>query len=105
MAEEQASDAARELPAAQDVVDLLDAYLDEHAPERYSQEIEDHFTVTRIESGKLWLEPLTSSQRQIGPVPVPREVSRMCKEGWDVSGVVVKTAKGWRLMEVWNVSP
>lgn len=105
LAEEQARDAVRELPAAQDVVDLLDAYLDAHIPEQYSQEIEDHFTITRIEAGKLWLEPFTSAQREIGPFPVPREVTRMCKEGWDISGVVVKTSKGWRLLEVWNVSP
>jgi len=105
MAEERAGDAARELPAAQDVVDLLDAYVDEHAPTRYSREIEDHFTIMRIEPGKLWLEPLTSGDSTIGPIPVPREVSRMCKEGWDISGVAVKTSKGWRLMEVWNVSP
>jgi len=105
MAEERAGDAARELPAARDVVDLLDAYLDEHAPERYSREIEDHFTIMRIEPGRLWLEPLTSGDSTIGPIPVPQEVSRTCKEGWDISGVAVKTLKGWRLTEVWNVSP
>jgi len=105
MAEERAGEAARDLPAAQDVADLLDAYVDEHPPARYSREIEDHFTVTRIEPGKLWLEPFTSGDRQIGPVPVPREVSRRCQEGWDISGVAVKTPKGWRLLEVWNVSP
>ncbi len=105
MAEERAGEAARDLPVAKDVVDLLEAYLDEHAPARYSQEIEDHFTVTRIEPGKLWLEPFTSGDGEIGPVPVSREACRQCKVGWDISGVVVKTSKGWRLMEVWNVSP
>lgn len=105
MAEVRAGEAARKLPAAQDVVDLLEAYLDEHAPARYSREIEDHFTVMRVEPGKLWLEPFTSGDSTIGPIPVPREVSRICKAGWDISGVVVKTPKGWRLMEVWNVSP
>jgi len=105
MAEERAGEAARELPAAQDVADLLEAYLDEHTPERYSQEIEDHFTIVRVEPGKVWLEPFTSGDSTIGPIPVPHEVSRICKKGWDISGVVVKTPKGWRLMEVWNVSP
>jgi len=104
-AKERAGDAARDLPAARDVVDLLDAYLDEHAPERYSREIEDHFTVTRVEPGKLWLQPFTSGDSSIGPIPVPREVSRTCQVGWDISGVAVKTPKGWRLAEVWNVSP
>ena len=100
-----ASDAARDLPASQDVVDLLQVYLDEYAPERHSRELEDHFTVTRVEPGKLWLEPFVSGDREIGPVPVPREVSNLCKVGWDVGGTVVKTPKGWRLAEVWNVSP
>ncbi len=105
MAEERAADAARDLPAALDVVDLLEDYLDQHAPERYSQEIGDHFTVMRIEPGKLWLEPFVYGDSVIGPIPVPREVSRMCEEGWDISGIAVKTPKGWRLLEVWNVSP
>jgi hypothetical protein len=105
MAEERASHAARDLPAAREVLDLLEAYLDEHTPQRYSQEIEDHFTIRRIEPGSVWLEPFISGHSAIGPIPVPREVSRLCKEGWDIGGVVVKTPKGWRLMEVWSVSP
>ena len=60
---------------------------------------------TRIEPGRLWLDPFTSGDSTIGPITVPREVSRMCKKGWDISGTVVKTGKGWRLLEVWNVSP
>lgn len=105
MAEERAGEAARDLPAASELAELLEAYLDEHAPDHYSREIEDHFTVTRIEPGKLWLEPFTSGDRKIGPVPVPQEVSRRCRVGWDISGVAVKTSKGWRLLEVWNVTP
>ena len=54
---------------------------------------------------RLRLEPFTSGDSTIGPIPVPREVSRTCKDGWDISGVAVKTPKGRRLMEVWNVSP
>jgi hypothetical protein len=105
LAEERAARAVRDLPASQDVVNLLEAYIDEHSPARYSRELEDHFTVTRIEPSRLWLEPLASGDREIGPVPVPREVSDVCRVGWDISGVVVKTSKGWRLTEVWNVSP
>jgi hypothetical protein len=105
IAEERATEAAHDLPAARELGDLLADYVDEHAPEHYSREIEDHFTVTRTEPGKLWLEPFTSGDREIGPVPVPSEVSRQCRAGWDISGVVVKTRKGWRLLEVWNVSP
>ncbi len=105
MAEERAGEAARDLPAASEVADWLEAYIDENVPARYSRQIEDHFTVSRIEPGKLWLEPLISGDRQIGPVPVPHEVSQQCRVGWDISGIVAKTAKGWRFWEVWNVTP
>ena len=105
MAEEQAGDAARDLPAARELADFLAEYVDQHAPDHYSREIEDHITVTRTSPGKLWLEPFTSGDREIGPVPVPHEVSRQCRVGWDIAGIVVKTRKGWRLLDVWNVSP
>ncbi len=57
-----------------------------------SDEIEDHFTITRIESGKLWLESFMSGEREIGPVPMPQEVTRRFRQGWDISGIVVKTS-------------
>lgn len=105
MAEERAGEAARDLPAASEVADWLEAYIDEHAPDRYSRQMEDHFTIARIEPGKLWLEPLLSGDRKIGPVPVPHEVSQQCQVGWDISGIVAKTTKGWGFLEVWNVTP
>jgi hypothetical protein len=40
-----------------------------------------------------------------GKVPVPKEVTELCWTTWDISGVVAKAAQGWRLVEVWNVSP
>jgi hypothetical protein len=36
---------------------------------------------------------------------VPNQVTALCEPGWDIGGVVVKVGKGWRLVEVWNVSP
>lgn len=104
-AEERASEAATNLPASQEAADLLQAYADEYLPARYTQELEDHFTITRIEPGKLWLEPFTSGPRAIGPIPVPHQVTRLCKVGWDIGGTVAKTGKGWRFVEVWNVAP
>ncbi len=87
------------------MLDLLSAYVDEHPPGRYSKEIEGHFWIKRIEPGKFWLGPFTSSESEVGSVLVPSKASRMCKTGWDISATVVKTPKGWRLKEVWNVSP
>jgi hypothetical protein len=104
-AQGRAQEAAKDLPAAQDVLDLLDDFVAMNAPDKYEDEIEDHFWINKIEPGKLWLEPLTMSDGVIGPVPVPREVTQMCGEMWDIGGVVVKTNRGWRLLEVWKVSP
>ena len=49
--------------------------------------------------------PLTTGNSVIGPVPVPKKVTTLCKPGWDIGGVVMKVGKGWRLVEAWNVSP
>ena len=103
-AQERAGAAAKDLPNAQTVLELLNAYCDETAPDRHGGEIQDHFYIDRIEPGKLWLDPLTSSS-VIGPIPVPKQVTALCEPGWDIGGVVAKVGTGWRLVEVWNVSP
>ncbi len=102
--QERAGKAAKDLPNAQTVLDILNAYCDETAPVRHGGEIEDHFYIDRIEPGKLWLDPLTGSS-VIGPIQVPKQVTALCKPGWDIGGVVAKVGKGWRLVEVRNVSP
>jgi hypothetical protein len=104
-AQERAQEAARDLPAAQDVLDLLGDYVDVNVPHAYQDGIEDHFWIKKIEPGKLWLEPLTMFDKVIGPVPVPKKVTQLCQEMWDIGGIVVKTNRGWRLLEVWSVSP
>lgn len=104
-AEERATEAVKELPAAQDVLELLDEFAAMNATADFDYELEDHFWIKKIEPGKLWLEPLTSHDGVIGPVPVPKQVTQICGEMWDIGGVVVKTRRGWRFLEVWNVSP
>jgi hypothetical protein len=103
--QKRAGAAAKDLPNARAVVDLLDAYIDEKAPSRQGNVIEDHFWIEKIEPGKLWLKPLTAGDSVIGPIPVPPEVTQLCKAMWDIGGVVAKTSQGWRFVEVWNVSP
>ena len=104
-AQERAQEATRDLPAAHEVLDLLVEYVDCNAPDAYRDTLEDHFSVEKIEPGKLWLEPLTTGDKVIGPVPVPVEVTELCRTFWDIFGAVVKTSRGWRFLEVWNVSP
>jgi hypothetical protein len=92
-AQERAGEAAKDLPNAQTVLDILTAYLDENAPVKHDGEIEDHFFIEKIEPGKLWLNPLTGSS-VIGPIPVPKKVTALCEPGWDIGGVVAKVG-GW----------
>src|SRR4051812_29871762 len=56
-AQEQAGAAAKDLPNAQTVLDVLNAYCDDHAPATHAGEVEG---IDRIEPGKLWLNPLTA---------------------------------------------
>jgi hypothetical protein len=103
--QERAGEAAKDLPKASKVLDLLDAYVDKTAAGVEGEVMEDHFWIEKIEPGKLWLKPLTAGDCVIGPIPVPARVSQLCKPMWDIGGVVAETAEGWRLVEVWNVSP
>lgn len=104
-AQSRAKEAAKKLPVAQDVLRLLEDFVDINPPGPSKKEIEDHFTITKIEPGKLWLEPLVADEGVIGPIPVPPQVTKKCGVMWDISGVVVKTKDGWRFREVWKVSP
>lgn len=104
-AQECAGEAARDLPNARKVLDLLEGSLGGHSPEPRGEAIQDHFWVERVEPGKLWLRPLTAYPSVIGPVPVPHQVTDLCQPMWDIGGVVAKAGTGWRFVEVWNVSP
>src|SRR5262249_18824359 len=90
---DEAKRAAKELPATQDLLDLLGDYVAAEAPadDECERFVEDHLLVKRVEPGKLWLEPFTATGEVIGPITVPEEVTRQCKEGWDIGGVLGET--------------
>lgn len=102
---ELVGEVARDLHASQKLLDRLDDWLAENAPEEFGREVEGHFWIKRIEPGRIWLELMIPGEGEIGPIPVPEAITRACKVGWDVGGVVGETAQGWRLVEVWNISP
>jgi hypothetical protein len=103
-AQAQAKQAAKDLPAAQDMLKLLNDYVSTIAPDDQQGEIGDHFWIKRIEPGQLWLKPLSMYDEVIGPVPVPHQVTQICDKKWGIGGVVMKTSRGWRFLEVWNVT-
>ncbi len=74
-------------------------------PVKSGKEIEAHFLIERAGPGQIWLESLIPGDSEIGPIPVPTQIARASTVGWDVGGVIARTKKGWRLVEVWNISP
>jgi len=104
-AQKRAKRATKDLPAAQDLLDLLEEFVAINAPDAYTNEIEDHFWIRKIEPGKLRLEPLTTLDKMVGPVPAPEAITQVCREMWDIGGIVAKTRRGWRFLEVWSVTP
>src|SRR4051794_39275326 len=66
---EMVGEMTRDLPASQKLLDDLDDWLADHAPEEYGEEVEGHFQVTRVEPGRIWLESLLSGKGEIGPIP------------------------------------
>ena len=96
---ERGGTAARDLPAAEDLADMLAECIEYVSAD--SETLEDHFTVDAIEPGKLHLSPMQSDEKVV--LAVPRYVSDACQVGWEISGAVAKIGRRWRLLEVWNV--
>ncbi len=96
--------AARDLPKAEELASLLREFADEQDRGDEEDEIEDHFTLTRVEPGKVWLQGMARGS-DLGPIKVSGEISRRCRVGWSISGVVGRAGKKWRLVEAWNVYP
>ena len=77
---------------------------DEYPAPGHGKTLEGHFSISRIEPGRLWLSPMLGDE-SIGPIKVPQEISRACREDWDIGCVVARTGREWRFVEVWNISP
>ncbi|MBI4481326.1 MAG: hypothetical protein HY652_00410 [Acidobacteria bacterium] len=103
-AAERGGAAARDLPKAEELASLLHEFAENQERGEEDDEIEDHFMLTRVEPGRLWLEGMLDG-RELGPLEVPEEISRRCKVGWSISGVVGRAGRRWRLVEAWNVYP
>jgi hypothetical protein len=104
MAAERGGDAARELPEAAELAADLADFAEGQEGEDEGDVIEGHFTLTRVDPGKVWLEEMLDG-RKIGPIEVPEEISGRCRPGWTISGIVGRRGQTWRLVEAWNVYP
>jgi len=97
---EQAADAARELPAAARLSDLLTALSMRTPPAGIDEDavIEDTLAITRIEPGKLWFGGH-------GPLAVPKQASDSAQLGWEAYVALVEHRGRWWLLENGAVYP
>ncbi|MBN1484565.1 MAG: hypothetical protein JXA37_07570 [Chloroflexia bacterium] len=102
---ETAAEAGRDLPRAERLSELLFALAQSDFPGEILEQVDDQFSIARVEPGRLWLEGCLSSAATIGPIAVSREISELAQEGWTVSMLLGRTRKGWRILEVGNVYP
>jgi hypothetical protein len=101
---ERAKVAARDLPRADRLGELLADLTDAALPAGLEQLaddclVEDFLPIERVEPGALWFEG------GIGPVAVPKAASELAEVGWEVNVVLARTPSGWRLLEVGCVYP
>jgi len=98
-----ASEAARELPAAERLARLFYEYAQNHAPRYWTSELDDYFTIEEIQPGILILSG--SATTNTVEVKVPREITDHCRLGWQINLLLGKTQKGWCILETGNVYP
>ena len=102
LAMDQGARAARDLPRADHLANLLYkqcAEVPDFDPDTLDKEdiAEDYLTIERIEPGALYFSG------GIGPLAVPERASELAKVGWDIYVSLVRIADTWWLDEVGNV--
>jgi len=108
---DEGAQAARDLPRAERAARILfdaaeDLAVDPNDLAGEDHMEFDHFTISRLESGKVWLGlPTLRKTRTYGPIPVPSSATKLLEEGWDISCSLGRIRGKWRIVEVANVYP
>jgi hypothetical protein len=97
-------DAARELPRADRLGQLLHEEMEKTPPfdpDDVPDEhwVEDFLAIERVEPGELWFEG------GIGPVRVSKDASDLAEVGWGVNVVLAQLRSEWRIVELGFVYP
>jgi len=111
LGKEEGSAAARDLPKAEKAGSIL--YQAAETVVFDADELDDgdyhdfdHYTIEKVEPGKLWLEVYTEKDKSaVGPIAVPKEATALLQEGWDISCAVARIRGKWKIVEVANVYP
>lgn len=98
-----ASEAARELPAAERLARLVYEYAQSHAPRYWTSELDDYFIIEKVHPGVLFLSG-TSTQGLV-EVRIPKEITDHCRVGWQINLLLGKTRNGWCILETGSVYP
>ncbi|MDA8285824.1 MAG: hypothetical protein M0Z42_21540 [Actinomycetota bacterium] len=101
---EQGNRAARNLPRAERLANLL--YDQSRSTPPFDAEaldpkdlVETYLVIQRVEPGALYFSG------GIGPLEVPKRASELAQVGWGVNATLARLGKTWRLVEVGNVYP
>lgn len=104
VAVEQGAAAARDLPRAEHLANLLhdqSRVVIAHNPSAIDADglVEDYLVIERIEPGALY------SSGGIGPLPVCEQASMLAEVGWGVTITLERTENTWQIVEFGNVYP
>jgi hypothetical protein len=93
--------AAKALPAAERLAEALYDYCRRHPVDDWSDEIDDHFTVEKVQPDRLHLTPLLGDPGEDETIVLhlPQAITALCQVGWEISLALGKTSKGWRILE------
>ncbi|MGV8072965.1 MAG: hypothetical protein AB2L11_00160 [Syntrophobacteraceae bacterium] len=102
-ATDMATEAAKELPAAERLARLLYEHAQTHAPRYWTTELDDYFIIEKIEPGVLFLSGMGMMEQV--ELHLPREITDHCRLGWQINLLLGKTRNGWGIIETGNVYP
>ncbi len=96
------AEASGQLPRALQLQEALFDYRDQGGEPEGEEELDDIFEVLRVEPGWLYLENPEDPDAPVA-LAVSRRVSSLCREGWRINLLLVKSEKGWMIEEVGGV--
>ncbi len=97
---EDAAEAARDLPAADDLLTMLLRITDIF--DRHEDDVEGSFVITRVDPPEIWLHDFVGG-RDIGPFVLPPWVTERFRRGFEICGVVGRRDGDWCFIDAWNV--
>ncbi len=110
-ATETSGTAARDLPRAERAAKILRDACERLGADAATLDDKDflefeHFTITRVEPGRLWLAAWQDrAMRERGPIAAPEPATRWLRPGWTISCSLGRIRKSWHLLDVANVYP